>query len=142
MKIILTLTFSWQRPYHIGTSPLICSANQWTGFYMITASVMKELIPKNLFCPFIWTKNKNQFLRRRWSGNESFIFIPSSALLQKHAEYNELLWKNFLTWNSCSFIVLCWLIFINKSSNSWIDLLQNWNFQVSKPWKTFKSWFH
>ena len=29
--------------YHIETSPLICSANQWTGFYMITASVMKEL---------------------------------------------------------------------------------------------------
>ena len=25
-------------------SPLICSANQWTGFYMITASVMKELM--------------------------------------------------------------------------------------------------
>ena len=29
--------------YHIETSPLICSANQWTGFYMITASVMREL---------------------------------------------------------------------------------------------------
>ena len=29
--------------YHIETSPLICSANQWTGFYMITASIMKEL---------------------------------------------------------------------------------------------------
>ena len=28
---------------HIDTSPLICSTNQWTGFYMITASVMKEL---------------------------------------------------------------------------------------------------
>ena len=26
------------------TSPLICSANQWTGFYMITASVREELI--------------------------------------------------------------------------------------------------
>ena len=26
---------------HIETSPLICSANQWTGFYMITASIMK-----------------------------------------------------------------------------------------------------
>ena len=25
------------------TSPLICSANQWTGFYMMTASVMKGL---------------------------------------------------------------------------------------------------
>ena len=29
--------------YHIETSPLICSANQWTGFYMISASVMKGL---------------------------------------------------------------------------------------------------
>ena len=29
--------------YHIETSPLICSANQWTGFCMITASVMKGL---------------------------------------------------------------------------------------------------
>ena len=28
--------------YHIETSPLICFANHWTGFYMITASVMKE----------------------------------------------------------------------------------------------------
>ena len=25
------------------TSPLICRANQWTGFYLITASGMKEL---------------------------------------------------------------------------------------------------
>ena len=24
------------RYYHTETSPLICSANQWTGFYMIT----------------------------------------------------------------------------------------------------------
>ena len=29
--------------YHIETSPFICSANQWTGFYMIGTSVMKEL---------------------------------------------------------------------------------------------------
>ena len=28
---------------YIETSPLICSANQWTGFYMITAFIMKEL---------------------------------------------------------------------------------------------------
>ena len=33
----------------IETSPLICSANQWTGFYMITASVMKELRLDTLF---------------------------------------------------------------------------------------------
>ena len=31
------------------TGPLICSANQWTGFYMITASVMKELKVINIF---------------------------------------------------------------------------------------------
>ena len=30
-------------PSHIETSPLICSANQWTGFYMVTALAMKEL---------------------------------------------------------------------------------------------------
>ena len=29
--------------YHIETSPLICRANQWTGFYIITASVLKGL---------------------------------------------------------------------------------------------------
>ena len=34
--------------YHIETSPLICSANQWTGFYMITASIMKESVKANL----------------------------------------------------------------------------------------------
>ena len=32
--------------YHIGTSPLIHGANQWTGSYMITASVMKGLKKK------------------------------------------------------------------------------------------------
>ena len=30
---------------YIETSPLICRANQWTGFYMIRTSVMKELSP-------------------------------------------------------------------------------------------------
>ena len=31
-------------PYYIEqTSPLLCSANQWTGFYMIKTFVMKEL---------------------------------------------------------------------------------------------------
>ena len=30
-------------PYHIETSPLIYSANQWTGFYMKGTSIMKEL---------------------------------------------------------------------------------------------------
>ena len=33
--------------YHIETSPMVCRENQWTGFYIITASVMKEL---NMHC--------------------------------------------------------------------------------------------
>ena len=31
-------------PYRIETSPLICSANRWTGFCMIGTAVMKELM--------------------------------------------------------------------------------------------------
>ena len=33
-----------QDGFHIETSPLICGANQWTGFYLVTASVVKGLI--------------------------------------------------------------------------------------------------
>ena len=32
---ILVLTLSWRRLCHIETSPLSCSASQWTGFYII-----------------------------------------------------------------------------------------------------------
>ena len=35
--------------YHIEPSPLICSANQWTRFYMITAPVMKESIIREAY---------------------------------------------------------------------------------------------
>ena len=41
---MLFLTLHRGGPYHIETSPLICGANQWTGFYMIGIPVMKELI--------------------------------------------------------------------------------------------------
>ena len=37
------LTVSWWRSYHVESSPLIRKVNQWTGFYMIGTSVMKEL---------------------------------------------------------------------------------------------------
>ena len=39
----ISLTFSWRGRYHTETSVLICFANQKTGFYMITSSVLKEL---------------------------------------------------------------------------------------------------
>ena len=36
--------FHEEGPYYIETSPLICSANQWTSFYMTETSAMKELL--------------------------------------------------------------------------------------------------
>ena len=39
----LPLIFPDGGRYHTETSPLICGENQWTGFYMISASVMKRL---------------------------------------------------------------------------------------------------
>ena len=44
LTLTLTLTFHIGGCYHIETSPLICRVSQWTGFYMIATSFMKELI--------------------------------------------------------------------------------------------------
>ena len=47
--VILNAALYWhfcRDPNHIETSPLICIANQWIGFYMIGNSVMKELSSK------------------------------------------------------------------------------------------------
>ena len=44
--------------YHIETSPLIYRANQWTGFYMIAVSVMKELTTQHIHItthPMCWS---------------------------------------------------------------------------------------
>ena len=41
--IFIYALFHDRGPFHIETGPLICSANEWTGFYMIGTSVLKEL---------------------------------------------------------------------------------------------------
>ena len=43
MITLRDLTLSRRGRYHTETSPLICYTNQWTGFYMIMASVLKGL---------------------------------------------------------------------------------------------------
>ena len=40
---LLNYLFYDRVSYHLETSPLICTANQWTGFYMIGTSIMKDL---------------------------------------------------------------------------------------------------
>ena len=49
--------FDYGGPYHVETSPLICSENQWTSFYMIGTSVMKWLNP----VPLKRSKSKSRY---------------------------------------------------------------------------------
>ena len=50
------------------------------------------------------TKNKRiKFSANRWSGWETFLFfLASRAPLQRYAEFNRLLYRNFLTFYSYS----------------------------------------
>ena len=44
MKLLTYSHFHDRGAYHIETSSLICNADQWIGFYMRGASVMKEFV--------------------------------------------------------------------------------------------------
>ena len=48
--------FLMRSPYHIETSPLVCSANQCNGFYMIETSVMKVLIVAHVIARLLLDK--------------------------------------------------------------------------------------
>ena len=68
------------------TSPLIWGANQWTGFYMITASVMKGLreIPESLLTEALLF------------GNSKVITSNSSLILNKTVDFsskNQHIWR-------------------------------------------------
>ena len=42
--VVVSQLFHGGDPNHLHHSPLVCRTNQWTGFYMIGASSMKELM--------------------------------------------------------------------------------------------------
>ena len=76
-------------PYHIETSSLICSENQWTDFYMIMTSVMKESTENDLvhyeftsevyacmYILFIWNVSKSYKKPRK----ESSFFLKETLL--------------------------------------------------------------
>ena len=50
---------------HIETSPLICSADQRTGFYMIGSSAMKELSSNSTSRPFQCLEKKSADLQSK-----------------------------------------------------------------------------
>ena len=58
LLMYLIQLFCERGPYHIETSPLICRANQCTGFHMIGTTVMKELIV-SYYQPFNARLSKN-----------------------------------------------------------------------------------
>ena len=61
---LFTSLFHDRGRYHTETSPLVCRANQWTGFYMTMASVMKELKAKESeSSKIIKTEHQEQPLR-------------------------------------------------------------------------------
>ena len=60
--------------YHIETNLLICGANQWIGFYMISASVMKGLTLSS--CP-------DYFYFIFW--NTGFFYKKNQAKIGKKA---------------------------------------------------------
>ena len=62
MILEMNLTLHDGGSYHIETSPLICYANQWTGFYMMTAPVMKELNSLGIRSE-IWQRFQKQYIK-------------------------------------------------------------------------------
>ena len=63
-------------PFHIETSPLICRVNQWTSFYMITASVMKELIELQMLRRCCLIQVSIVILRHFLYLPGTFVFLP------------------------------------------------------------------
>ena len=73
---------SYGGPYHIEISPLICSANQWTGFYMIGTIVMKELMVKS---------SRQKFGLRVFPENPSTPLFKILVRNQQQKHYQEIL---------------------------------------------------
>ena len=73
LKTVSSQLFHDGDRYYVETGPLIYSANQWTGFYMIMASVMKELT---------WNIFQTLFLclRRRLSTGTCLMWLFASFI--------------------------------------------------------------
>ena len=102
--------------YHIETSPLICcSANQWTGFYMIPVSIMKELsaffkIGLLIFLIFTWSYETIDAKQWQLDFCGKFIFV--------HVHKYHLFLRIFASWTLLSNILVLWnRSFINPGSS-------------------------
>ena len=71
--------------YHIETNLLICGANQWTGFYMITASVMKGL--NKIQQGGVDVLKALKALYAKGSFSRDCILMIDGMYLEKYAQY-------------------------------------------------------
>ena len=85
-------------PYHIETSTLICKTNQWTGFYMIGTSVVKELNCK---------KNWVQILLAIGNTHE-ILWRP---LTKKHLPVQKKVWNMFRVDNRYTLMTSFWCLY-------------------------------
>ena len=99
--------------YHIETSPMICGANQWTGFYMITASVLKGLriiASEIIILTFLYLKQSLMATsEKRVYTSRKYLTEPGISVL-KWSENIKFLWLL-----SCVFV----LESILKSCKPW-----------------------
>ena len=82
--------------YHIEASLLICSTNQWTGFYMVTASVTKVKI--------------SQYSQENTYGGVSFLKKKTRVLLNIGSE----VWRRSLYLEWCDMLLLLRNVFQRK----------------------------
>ena len=93
------------------TSPFICSLNQWTGFFVIGTSVMKELSLLLAIRFYIFLTFKIYYLLIIIFIN-LFIYSPLMTEVHIHIETSPLIWNlliQIVTWSNWNSLTL-WLL--------------------------------
>ena len=146
--------FHDRAPYLIETSPLICRAKHWTGFFMIGTSVMKELIWKSRTTPstisnFLIVNFKQiqvikGFLyfsyKLRRLGKRGNILIPTQTILI----WGPIWIEAGLRWKILVSLYICFLVRVYVRNLTWKLYLSGFQFnQLCKSFlqKTFRPEF-
>ena len=96
---VANLLFYEQITHHIETSPLICSANQRTGFYVIGTSVIRKVkvkvyisilrkihsVPASMFNSFQALFSQKSSIIYVWQ-NSKYVFVLKQTFLTKKTE--------------------------------------------------------
>ena len=128
IKCITVLSFFHDGgPYHIETRPLICSANQWTGFYMIGTFVMKGLI-------------------RKVSGafRTQLTSFAKSLILDVRTGFWNHLWNSWPLWRNYFHVVPCSIntdrFFKHRNNLEKSQILTRKIFHLTLSWRRSRSY--